>query len=1277
MSNNTYTTSGNGNWTCPPYVDAADIELWGAGGGGGGSNNNSTAGGAGSGGGGAYAKISVTGLVAGNLYPYSVGAGGAGGAANNNGVAGGATSFTNNSGGNTSTILSANGGGLGINGANTGNKAGVGGAATTGAGVTSYAGGNGANNGGTSIGAGGGAAAGNANAGASATNQTGATGANGGGSGGNGGARNANGVNGVDPGGGGGGAGRSNTTTGANRVGGTGANGQVIITWSENATLQPIRLAASGNIAASGENTTAQLTAPSGKTTSDFVTGRMQDDENPADSIDITTDDYTELEWSIKVTSYAAINDVYQFRVTKAGTALDTYTVTPSLTVSGSADKTGADSGTLSESGSLAVTLAGTDSATLTDATTLLDVIGTDSGAATDASELSFGFTDSGTATDSTTSIDATLESTDSAELSEATAFLKDASDSATLDGETSALAAEAPVTDSSTLTDSTTALEAVLDTSTDSATLSEASQTSGGAVNSIDDATLTDATTANDATLASTDSATLAAEGSNLGTGSTIAGTDSAIVSEARALAATLDLSADSGTQTEGASALAAARSTTDTGTLTDVTTLLDTNTPIAGTDTGTLSEASAIVVTGLASTDSATVSDSSTVSTGTSAHAVSVGNGYTDVTPRQMVRTAANRLYIASWKFDYYPWGLNDGSNIAQTLRMYKADQDGVPATFTRLDQAHEPAGVVSWAMAVDGNDVIHVVWMVRATWVDGHPYSWDGTDNYLRYAQFDTATDTWGTVTNIETAMATTERGQGDELVSIAIDANGIPHIVYLKHDGTRRRVTYRNRSGGSWSAATTVDDQSFATDERCWHPGITFDTSGRIVVTWQRGTHEATTTGRYFVRVYSGGSWGTTHDVTGAAVWCGIDTGTPIYISPDNRYHTAFLSTGKHIRYYYSDDLGSTWTANNPGSGTYAGDDPAVGPGPGGTVRVYAHSAALPPNIVYFQGSGGSASWSSATSYIADTGYDCSVNVRWTQFWQWYPGTHDIAYWKSDYPTNALYIGSDIDTTDLYGTDSGTLAESSDLVKTVTGTDSATLAEAKALTFEPAGADSATASEAAGVLSATAQAGTDSGTLTDISAQAAVAWSRSDSGALAEGAAALVVTIAGSETWTLTESSSLTIFEMLSISGSDSLTLTDAADAPSVTITLAEALTFSEAAALEVTADGADDASLLDFSLLNTGEAPISVDGFALNESSTLTVVLAVTDGVTFSEWPAAIEAVFSATDAALVTFGETSALAVAAGALKVYVDFSTWQPGVDFATRQPGMTITAR
>jgi len=88
-------------------------------------------------------------------------------------------------------------------------------------------------------------------------------------------------------------------------------------TWLKmpNTGTDAFTLSPSSNIAASGASTTAQLTAPSGKTTSDFVTGRIQDDENPSDTIDVTTDDYTELEWAIIANAAAVDSGIYEFRV--------------------------------------------------------------------------------------------------------------------------------------------------------------------------------------------------------------------------------------------------------------------------------------------------------------------------------------------------------------------------------------------------------------------------------------------------------------------------------------------------------------------------------------------------------------------------------------------------------------------------------------------------------------------------------------------------------------------------------------------------------------------------------------------------------------------------------------------------------------------------------------------------------------------------------------------------------------------------------------------------
>lgn len=98
-----------------------------------------------------------------------------------------------------------------------------------------------------------------------------------------------------------------------------------------------VYIATSGNIAGGGEATTARLTAPAGKTTSDFTTGRRWDDENGTDSIDIAADFYTELEWLVALSATPAASDYFEFRVYAGSSAFDTYTVTPRWTIPGGA----------------------------------------------------------------------------------------------------------------------------------------------------------------------------------------------------------------------------------------------------------------------------------------------------------------------------------------------------------------------------------------------------------------------------------------------------------------------------------------------------------------------------------------------------------------------------------------------------------------------------------------------------------------------------------------------------------------------------------------------------------------------------------------------------------------------------------------------------------------------------------------------------------------------------------------------------------------------------
>lgn len=102
-----------------------------------------------------------------------------------------------------------------------------------------------------------------------------------------------------------------------------------------NVVNNEVYISPSSNITAGGEATTARLTAPSGKSTSDFVTGRRWDDENGTDTLDITTDDYTEVEWHVALSSTPVATDYFDFRVYAGGSPLTTYSLTPRWTIPG------------------------------------------------------------------------------------------------------------------------------------------------------------------------------------------------------------------------------------------------------------------------------------------------------------------------------------------------------------------------------------------------------------------------------------------------------------------------------------------------------------------------------------------------------------------------------------------------------------------------------------------------------------------------------------------------------------------------------------------------------------------------------------------------------------------------------------------------------------------------------------------------------------------------------------------------------------------------------
>lgn len=496
-------------------------------------------------------------------------------------------------------------------------------------------------------------------------------------------------------------------------------------------------------------------------------------------------------------------------------------------------------------------------------------------------------------------------------------------------------------------------------------------------------------------------------------------AGTSGAsdIIGDASLTQADNTVSASGTVDVIGDSALTQASNTVSASGVVDV---IGTSTPTQADNTSTA--AGTVAIAGSAAITQA--GDTLTASGITLPYAVSgisVGIGYSDVSPKQLVRTSTNRLYVAAVNCDSYP-----GDGTSNKVMMYKADTTALATSFTEKDSASRPSGgIAQWAIAIDSTDTIHIIYNTRA--------SAGGNVTDTRYVTFNTSSDTWGSSVSIDNAVNFSEDSgnQGVESVAIAIDNSDKAHVVYLATDGTRRRMKYRNNTSGSWSSATTVDDQTFASNEKIWHPNLCFDTSGRILTTFHIGTFNDTADGRVYIRTReTSGTWNTTVAVSGAnTALTSIDNSGSLYVNENNVYQLSFINASttpgnKYIRYFYSTDNGVNWTANHPGSGTQATHNPGVGPNGVGGTRITAHGTPdvsnIGQNLYYFSGDGGSATWGSWTLWVTDADAECSVNQRWSQYHHNYPGTLDFIYWHAAYPNDLFYAGEIV----IQGAASGT-------------------------------------------------------------------------------------------------------------------------------------------------------------------------------------------------------------------------------------------------------------
>ena len=233
------------------------------------------------------------------------------------------------------------------------------------------------------------------------------------------------------------------------------------------------------------------------------------------------------------------------------------------------------------------------------------------------------------------------------------------------------------------------------------------------------------------------------------------------------------------------------------------------------------------------------------------------------------------------------------------AGNLQMMKGNAQPV-TSFAEQDAGNAPdsgdGDFEEPSIAIDSNDIIHMVWWDKATGM--------GESGGARYQTFSTVTDLWVgsavltsiTITNAPVRRATT----------ISVDVNDIPHICAVDKQsnmGAKDTVMYANRIGGSWNTAVEVRG---ATAERtCTWPSLTFakDSGGTIVPQIAYFDSLSDTAEAALGNVLNATSW-TIKNLEGSATVLDADVSIACHADQNNTYvaysdATGNLSIIKHI------------------------------------------------------------------------------------------------------------------------------------------------------------------------------------------------------------------------------------------------------------------------------------------------------------------------------------------------------------------------------------------
>jgi hypothetical protein len=356
----------------------------------------------------------------------------------------------------------------------------------------------------------------------------------------------------------------------------------------------------------------------------------------------------------------------------------------------------------------------------------------------------------------------------------------------------------------------------------------------------------------------------------------------------------------------------------------------------------------------------------------------AFSIGTGWSDVIPHQMIRTADDRVYVFAV-----------GSDSSSILYAHWTTVPGLPTSgndFSGSRQVTDTAYIISVDTAYDGGTIIHVLT--------------NSKDGKLRDRPFDITTNNFKTTQELATGLPTVSgTSVGTSGVSSMIDGTGKLHIVYW---APGNHIVYKAYTYNSADDTLTLkegpdqlDDSESSNNN---HPVLALSPlDGSVTVAWVSGANGA---GNIWARTKSSESWGNAGQVNASPVWTSpneginIDQGPSLLITNDGIKNLTYIENFRiaspydYGRIHYVTNSGTGWVDQYTGSYTH---DPALAVNTYGEMYIIGHGYSLNTggcisdmDMCYLK-KNADGSWGKQQMLIAHTGtieFDSSPSVKWS-------------------------------------------------------------------------------------------------------------------------------------------------------------------------------------------------------------------------------------------------------------------------------------------------------